>query len=232
MTACDIRHSSLLHAAKIGRGVASDDKFLREGREEDYCITPRSLPTSIATFQPSTSPFSSSSSSFPFSCARARFLVILFLPLVFRASSSPRRYVTSYRYLIKGCPIIFFYNARKTCGSSVPSSLTPASGVGKGSHAVRRATSIRARLFSLSLSLSLLFFPPRDYVKQAVLDAGQDVDCSSSLGIVSSLGRKEVTARYLSLSPFLTLSLSLALSHTRVSLVPYVGVERALTRRV
>lgn len=231
MTARDIRHSPLLHAAKIGRGVASDDKFLREGREEDYCITPRSLPTSIATFQPSTSPFSS---SFPFSCARARFLVILFLPLVFRASSSPRRYVTSYRYLIKGCPIIFFYHARLrsvrrvVAPSPRPSLRHPASGKDRTRY-VARHRSARASSLSLSPFLSF-FFPPRDYVKQAVLDAGQDVDCSSSLGIVSSLGRKEVTARYLSLSPFLTLSL--ALSHTRVSLVPCVGVERALTRRV
>lgn len=84
------RHSPLLHAAKIGRGVTSSGKFLREGREED-CITPRSLPTSIATFQPSSHPL--------LSHARARsrapvsLLVVLFLPLAFRASRgimSPR----------------------------------------------------------------------------------------------------------------------------------------------
>lgn len=157
VTRNSVRHSSLLHAAKIGRSVTSDDKFLREGREED-CITPRSLPTSITTFQP----------SYPFSCARAHPHPRLsshcpfspsrcFSHLFFR-DMSPR-----HRYLIKGCPTTFFYRGHLRLGrayDSIPSSLVPASGVEKGSHAVCRATSIRARLFSLSL-----FFPSEGLCK-------------------------------------------------------------------
>lgn len=91
------------------KSVASD-KFLREGRSGGRLHNATfPLPTSIATFRPSY-PF------LPFLLrARVCLPLVLFLPSV---SFSCLfffffffRDVTSYRYLIKGCPIIFFYHA-------------------------------------------------------------------------------------------------------------------------
>lgn len=141
-----------------------DVKFLREGREED-CITPRSLPTSHC-LQPSSSPFSTS--SYPSPCMRARArLVILFPPSSFSRLFLFRGYVTSYRYLIKGYPIIFFYRTLVSPLSAVrravaPRLIVPHSGIRRRERIARgtsRDIDPRAPVLSRSLAFSLSHTP-------------------------------------------------------------------------